>query len=149
MNYSAVTSQALSAPPYLFSFAVVLLSSRLSDQLRSRSTFIVLHSLVGAFGYASIALAGFLRAAPGWRYAGTFLASAGFFSTVTLVITWTINNQRTQSGRGTAIALLNIFGQLGPLLGTRLYPDKDKPCASHIVDHTPSLSIIKRGGGCG
>ena len=25
------------------------------------------------------------------------------------------------------MAILNVFGQLGPLLGTRLYPDSDKP----------------------
>jgi hypothetical protein len=43
------------------------------------------------------------------------------------VVTWTINNQDSDSKKGTGVAMLNVIGQLGPLLGTRLYPDSDKP----------------------
>ena len=127
MNYSPIASQILSAPPYLVAFAVVLVTSSLSDRLHARGIFIVLHGLIGAFGYALIAAAGVLRADAAWRYAGVFFAASGFFSAVTLVITWTINNQRSESRKGTAVAMMNIFGQLGPLLGTRLYPDSDRP----------------------
>lgn len=56
-----------------------------------------------------------------------YAASAGFFSAITIIITWTINNQETDSKKGTGMVMLNIIGQLGPLLGTRLYPDSDKP----------------------
>ena len=127
MNYSPMTSQILSAPPYLVAFAAVLITSSLSDRLRARGIFIMLHGFVGAFGYALIAVAGVLRVAAVWRYVGVFFAASGFFSAVTLVITWTINNQRSESRKGTAVAMMNIFGQLGPLLGTRLYPDSDRP----------------------
>ena len=51
----------------------------------------------------------------------------GFFSVVTIVITWTINNQDSDSKKGTGIAILNYFGQLGPLVGVHLYPDSDQP----------------------
>jgi len=44
-----------------------------------------------------------------------------------LIITWTINNQREESARGTGFAMLQLIGQCGPLVGTRLYPDRDKP----------------------
>ena len=127
MNYSAVTSQALSAPPYLFAFVVVLLTAFLSDRSRNRSNYIVFHAILGGSGYLSIALAGALRAGSGWRYAGVYPAAAGFFSAVTLILTWTINNQNSDSKRGTGVAMLNLFGQFGPLVGTRLYPDSDKP----------------------
>jgi hypothetical protein len=30
-------------------------------------------------------------------------------------------------GKGASIAILNIIGQCGPLLGTRLYPETDGP----------------------
>ena len=127
MNYSPVTSQILSAPPYIFSFLVVVISAYHSDRRRNRGHFILFHAIVAGIGYFVIAAAGFLRANSLWRYAGVFLASAGFFSAVTLIITWTVNNQDTASRRGTGVAMLNVIGQLGPLLGTRLYPDSDKP----------------------
>jgi hypothetical protein len=35
---------------------------------------------------------------------------------------WTLDNQGSDSGSGTGIALLQMVGQCGTLLGTRLYP---------------------------
>jgi MFS family permease len=127
MGWSSTMSQALSAPPYMVSFVVVLLTSYLSDRSKARSPFIILHACLAAGGYLTIFLAGFLGL-PGWiRYLGVYPANAGFFSCVTLIITWTINNQETDSKKGTGVALLQYFGQCGPLLGTRLYPESDGP----------------------
>ncbi|MCJ1385345.1 hypothetical protein MMC17_008467 [Xylographa soralifera] len=127
MGYTALKSQALSAPPYLFSFFVVLLIAYLSDRYRSRSFYVCLSAVLGTTGYVVIAIAGWRRANAGWRYVGVYAASAGFFSAITIIITWTINNQDSDSKKGTGMVMLNVIGQLGPLLGTRLYPDSDKP----------------------
>ena len=127
MGYTALLSQALSAPPYLVAFVVVLTTAYLSDRYRSRSVFVCLSALVGASGYLIIAIAGIREMSAGWRYAGVYPAAAGFFSVVTLLITWTLNNQESDSKKGTGLVVLNIIGQFGPLLGTRLYPDSDKP----------------------
>ncbi|KAI9821665.1 MAG: hypothetical protein M1827_002246 [Pycnora praestabilis] len=127
MGYSSVRSQALSAPPYLIAFFVVILTAFLSDRYRSRSTFVCFHALLGAAGYTLVALAGRFEWGTGWRYAGVYPATAGFFSAITIIITWTINNQDSDSKKGMGITLLNLIGQCGPLLGTRLYPDSDKP----------------------
>lgn len=127
MGYSALQAQALSAPPYLVSFVVGLLIAYLSDRYRNRSLFVCVSTFVGACGYATIAIAGWRQAGPGWRYAGVYPAAAGFFSAITIIITWTINNQDSDSKRGTGMVMLQFIGQLGPLLGTRLYPDSDKP----------------------
>ena len=90
MNYSVLTSQALSAPPYLFSFAMVILTAHLSDRAQARSPFVLLHTCLGSAGYFWLALSGYLQLSPLARYAGTFFAAAGFFSAVTLTITWTM-----------------------------------------------------------
>ncbi|KAH0270582.1 MFS general substrate transporter, partial [Aureobasidium melanogenum] len=97
MGYSAIKAQGLAAPPHLFAFVAVLVTSVISDRLQSRSIPIILH--------ASSAMAG----------------------AVTTVIVWTVNNQQSEEGRGSNVALLNVIGQLGPLLGTRLYPESDAP----------------------
>ena len=127
MGYSALSSQALSAPPYLVAFLVVLLTAIYSDIYRNRSLFICFHALLAAAGYAMITIAGTLKAGPMWRYWGVYPAASGFFSAVTLLITWTINNQESDAKKGTGIAILNIIGQLGPFIGTSLYPESDKP----------------------
>ena len=65
---------------------------------------------------------------PSWiRYLGVYPATAGFFTCVTLIITWTLNNQPSEGRKGTGMAILNVIGQMGPLLGTRLYPKSDGP----------------------
>ena len=127
MNYSELMSQALSAPPYIFAFIVVISTAILSDRHHNRSYYICFQALLGASGYMIIAIAGYLRAHSLWRYAGVYFAAAGFFGAVTLIITWTINNQPSASRRGTGVVMLNVLGQMGPLIGTRLYPDSDKP----------------------
>lgn len=48
--------------------------------------------------------------------------ATGVFGVVSLVIPWTLNNQDTPSKRGAGMVVLNVVGQMGPLLGTRVYP---------------------------
>ena len=127
MGYSAIASQALSAPPYLLAFFVVLLTAWLSDRLHTRSSFVIFHAVLAASGYAMMAIAGSMHARPLVRYIGVYPAATGFFSAITIIITWTINNQESDSGKGTGLAMLNYIGQLGPLLGVHLYPDRDQP----------------------
>lgn len=38
-----------------------------------------------------------------------------------------MDNQPAKEGKGTGMAILNIIGQCGPLVGTRLYPSSDGP----------------------
>jgi cyanate permease len=53
MGHTALTAQALTAPPYLFAFVAVLVTAYLSDRHQSRAFYIVLHALLAAAGYAS------------------------------------------------------------------------------------------------
>jgi MFS family permease len=127
MGHTASSSQALSAPPYLVAFVVVLITAYLSDRLRNRSMFVCFHGLLAAAGYALIAIAGWLRLNPNLRYLGVYPATSGFFSAITIIICWTINLQPSDSKKGAATVILQFVGQCGPLFGTRLYPDQDKP----------------------
>ena len=127
MGHTVLVSQALSAPPYLISFFAVILTAYLSDRARSRWPFVVFHAVLSASGYALVALAGARGWGTWWRYAGVFPAAIGFFSVITIIITWSINNQESESKQGTGFAMLQLIGQMGPLVGTRLYPDKHGP----------------------
>lgn len=128
MGYESITAQGLSAPPYLFAFVVVLTTAYYSDRLQSRSTFIILHSILATLGYSTIALSGYYKSKSTLvRYFALYPAAAGFFSAITIIITWTINNQESDTKKGTGMAILNIIGQMGPLVGTSIFPDNDGP----------------------
>ncbi|KAI6715076.1 hypothetical protein JHW43_002442 [Diplocarpon mali] len=123
MGFTKINAQGLSAPPYFLAFLLVILTTWSADKTRQRGLTIVCLSLVGATGYIMLA-AGTSTAV---RYAGVFVAAAGIFPSIGNILPWVLNNQGSDTRRGTGIALLNIVGQCGPLLGTRLYPQSEKP----------------------
>ncbi|CAJ2513540.1 Uu.00g016590.m01.CDS01 [Anthostomella pinea] len=127
MGHSAVEAEALTAPPNLIAFGIVLLTARLSDRTQQRALFVAAHALVSAAGYAVLALARPLAVPPMLRYLAVYPAATGFFSVVVLVIAWSVNNQPSEGRQGGGFALLQVVGQCGPLLGTHLYPDRDAP----------------------
>ncbi|OHE95738.1 major facilitator superfamily transporter [Colletotrichum orchidophilum] len=127
MGHSRLASQGLSAPPYFLAFLAVLFTSHLSDRAQNRSIPIVLHALASAGGYAALALAKPFGLSPLVRYLAVYPAAVGFFNVVTLTVAWNINNQASESRQGGGFALMQIIGQCGPLVGTRLYPDRDAP----------------------
>ncbi|KAK7956936.1 F-box domain-containing protein [Apiospora aurea] len=127
MGHTALESQALSAPPYLIAFVAVLATAHLSDKLGVRAPFIVAHALASAAGYLALALARPLGLGSMLRYLAIYPAAVGFFNVVVLVVAWNINNQPSEGRRGGGFALMQVVGQCGPLLGTRLYPKGDEP----------------------
>ena len=148
MAFSPLASQALAAPPYLAAFVLVLTVAHYSDKIPdSRAYFILAVALLSSASYATIAIAGYLheslgeRATLGIRYAGVYGAAMGFFCALTLIITWTLNNQASASGKATGMTILNVIGQMGPLVGVRLFPKSDGPfyvrgmtiCASFML----------------
>ncbi|GKZ31160.1 hypothetical protein AbraIFM66950_011331 [Aspergillus brasiliensis] len=157
MGYTSLTAQALSAPPYLLSFVTVLLTAHLSDRTRTRSPYLIFHALLSATSYFVIALTGHFHASlppsihVAVRYLAVYPATSGFFSAITLIITWTMDNRSANEGKGTSVALLNVIGQCGPLLGTRLYPASQGPwyvpgmavCAGFMVTVAALAGLLR------
>jgi cyanate permease len=123
MGHSELQAEALSAPPMLLAFGVVLLTAHVSDRAQSRSPFVIAHAVLSASGYFVLALV----KNPMVRYAAVYPAAVGFFSVVVLIIAWSVNNQPDEGRRGGGFALLQVVGQCGPLVGAQLYPDHDAP----------------------
>lgn len=88
----------------------------------------MIHASLAMCGYLVLVIAGVTKLeSHAVRYMAVYPICAGFFSAVTIIITWTVNNQASDEGKGTGIAVLNVIGQMGPLVGTRLYPDAEGP----------------------
>lgn len=147
MHFSPIDAQGLSAPPYFFSFLVVLVSTYFADRHGQRGFTVITLSLIGATGYIILAA----TEATGPRYFGVYLAAAGIYPTIINILPWVLNNQGSDTKRGAGIAILNLIGQCGPLLGTRIYPATDKPyyrlgmwtCAAFMI-FNGILAIILR-----
>lgn len=133
MGYSPLASQALSAPPFLVAFVVVILTASWSDRTRTRSPYLIFHALLSSLSYLALGVVGYFhnyipsKLNTFIRYLCIFPATSGFFSAVTLITTWSMDNRVAHEGKGTGVAILNLIGQCGPLIGTRLYPDADRP----------------------
>ncbi|KAL2392343.1 MFS transporter prlL [Exophiala dermatitidis] len=123
MGFSSINAQGLSAPPYFVSTIVTVATCWIADRTRQRGLMIAFLSCVAGIGY--ILLATCTAVAP--RYFGTFLCASGVFPAIANILPWVVNNQGSDSRRGMGIVLLNLVGQCGPLLGTRVFPKKQGP----------------------
>ncbi|OAA62634.1 major facilitator superfamily transporter [Niveomyces insectorum RCEF 264] len=123
MGYSSIDAQGLTAPPYFLSFLVCIGTTYWADRLRQRGLMIVVLSCVGGVGYVLLATVHTVAV----RYLGVFLAAAGVFPAIANILPWVLNNQGTDTKRGVAMAMLNIIGQCGPILGTRVFPVAEQP----------------------
>ncbi|OAL24990.1 hypothetical protein AYO20_10524 [Fonsecaea nubica] len=123
MGFSSINAQGLSAPPYFVSAIVTISTCWIADRSQQRGLMIAFLSCVGGIGY--ILLATCTAVAP--RYFGTFLCASGVFPAIANILPWVVNNQGSDSRRGMGIILLNLVGQCGPLLGTRIFPKSQEP----------------------
>lgn len=123
MGFNAVDAQGLSAPQYFVSFLITFGSCWVADKIEQRGFMIMFLSAIGGIGYVILATSHNVGA----RYFATFLAAGGVFPSIANILPWVMNNQGNDTRRGASTTLLNLVGQCGPLLGTRVYPTTDKP----------------------
>lgn len=127
MGFSPLLSQALTAPPYLLAVLSILLTAHLSDKYRTRSTPLIIHSISAGLGFLVLATAHKTGLGELGRYIAIFPITSGLFSCVAGIITWQVNNEGTKEGKGTGFAALQMVGQCGSLVGSRMFPDEKGP----------------------
>ena len=123
MGFTAINAQGLSAPPYFVSFLITIFSTWVADRTQQRGLMVIFLSCVAAVGYVLLVAV----ESVGVRYFGVFLAAGGLFPVIANILPWVTNNQGSDDRRGVGIALLNLVGQCGPLLGTNIFPPADGP----------------------
>lgn len=123
MGFTAIHAQGLTAPPYLLSWLVTLASTYIADRTQQRGITIMILSTIAGAGYIILAVCTQI----GVRYFGIFLCASGLFPTIANMLPWVLNNQGSDTRRGVGFAIFSLMGQVGPFLGTRLFPTNDKP----------------------
>ena len=102
---------------------MTIATTYVADRTQQRGIMVIALSILGGAGYIMLAVA----KGTGVRYAGVYLAAAGVFPTIANILPWVLNNQGSDERRGAGIVMLNLVGQCGPLLGTRVYPTSEGP----------------------
>ncbi|KAI4202701.1 MAG: hypothetical protein LQ350_002367 [Teloschistes chrysophthalmus] len=135
----------LTAPPFFLSFLVTIFSVYVADRTQQRGITVMIMSTIGFIGYVLLATVKVV----GVRYFGVFLAAAGIFPSIANILPWVLSkslshpsnfesrpmsltlwvqdNQGSDTRRGMGIAILNIVGQCGPLLGINVFPKSEAP----------------------
>ncbi|CDS00689.1 related to nicotinamide mononucleotide permease [Sporisorium scitamineum] len=124
MGFGNIKAQGLSAPPYVLAFILSIILCYLTDRWQIRGPICTLLLLLGAVGY--IMLACLRSTAP--RYVGVWLIINGLFPFIPLLYMWLMANQASsESKRGLGLVIFATIGQCGTLLGTHLFPAREKP----------------------
>lgn len=123
MGYTALRAQAFSAPPYAVAFVLAVILSYAADKLKTRGILMMIMTAVGITGYFMLATIEDNHT----RYAGVWLIVLGLFTFIPLCYSWLVTNSAGESKRGIALVIFGTIGQCSPLLGTRLFPETEKP----------------------
>ncbi|KAI1000081.1 hypothetical protein K3495_g8116 [Podosphaera aphanis] len=123
MGFTSINAQGLSAPPYLLATFILLFTCWFADRTGQRGYTIFVLSMVGTTGYILLATSRSVAI----RYFGVYLAAAGIFPSIGNILPWVMNNQCSETRRGVGVAIINMVGQCGPLLGTRFFAARDMP----------------------
>ncbi|KAF7188738.1 putative transporter [Pseudocercospora fuligena] len=121
-TFTRIQSNGLSAPPYVFCFFVIIILCWLSDRFKVRGPFVALAATIAAIGFIVNAT----TEGVGPRYFSCFF-SVCIFASVALLLAWTANMHSSESKRGGGYTILATIGQCGPLLGTNVFPESEKP----------------------
>jgi peptidoglycan/LPS O-acetylase OafA/YrhL len=120
--FSTLTSNGLSAPPYLLCFIFIIIVAYVSDRLHIRGPIAAFFAFVASIGYLIVVLTEGVAT----RYFGIFLVVL-IFVTVAVNLVWNANTNENESKRAGGLWLIMTVGQCGTLLGTNMFPASEGP----------------------
>jgi len=123
-GFAGMQAQLMAVPPFAVAAAVGVVAGATADRFNSRALHAAVLATVGAIGFlASAIVAG---DAYGARYACLFLATAGPFACLPLLLGWLADNVADAPAVGLALALnAGLGGGLGDMVATWSYKDDE------------------------
>ncbi|CAP96482.1 hypothetical protein E8E15_008346 [Penicillium rubens] len=128
MGFSSTNAQLTSAPPYIAGAISAILFARLSDRFYWRMPFVCIPMIIVVVAYSIImSLNGELEARKGVAYFAVVLSVIGIYPIQPGAASWNANNIAPASRRAMGIALVNCVGNIGGILGSFMYIEKESP----------------------
>lgn len=97
-----------------------------SDHVKTRSTFIICGFAIAACGFiAQLAIPH--PKYPGLTYGFLFPVAGGLYCPFIILVSWIANSLAPSSKRAVGMALLISVGNMGGIMGSNIYLDREKP----------------------
>ncbi|KAG7579940.1 hypothetical protein FFLO_00148 [Filobasidium floriforme] len=123
LGYTAAKAQLMSVPPYCVAAVTTVVAGYASDRLQKRGIVAIGFSALGALGFLML----LVTPNPNVQYAGLFLAAAGVYPLIPIVVSWGSNNCGGSLKKGVATAIIVSFGNAGGVISSFIYPREDRP----------------------
>ncbi|WVW78056.1 hypothetical protein I302_100007 [Kwoniella bestiolae CBS 10118] len=136
LGFSAVSSQAITAPVYFVAAVVYLFGALVSDRYSIRYWLIMPLGIFTTAGYVILIS---VSHGVGARLAGCFLAGMGIYIAVGLHITWLGQNIAGYRKRSTSVGLQQTFGNIGGIIAGQIYRSNNAP--RYLLGHSASLAF--------
>ncbi|KAM5369030.1 hypothetical protein ACJZ2D_009233 [Fusarium nematophilum] len=128
MGFSNTNAQLTSAPPYVAAAISAIVFAKISDRFFWRMPFVVTPMAIVTIAYSIIiSLNGQLQEKRGAAYFSVVLACVGIYPIQAAAASWNANNIAPASRRAVGIALMNCVGNVGGIVGSFMYLEREKP----------------------
>lgn len=123
MGYSGTKLQLFSVPPYALGAVCTVLVGYVADRTRQRGLCNMVAASVGIVGFTML----IATSDPTTQYAGTFLAAAGIYPTVSNTLAWVVNNTEGALKRAVVIGMVVGWGNINGVVSSNIYLLQEKP----------------------
>jgi sugar phosphate permease len=130
MGFSSSNAQLMTIPPYVMGAVSAFVSSYFADRFRWRMPFIVAAQVTLVISFIVLfTLSDKLDNSRniGGCYFAVILACIGTYPIAPGGNAWTVENLAGQTKKAQGIALLTAIGNIGGLIGSNIYLDREKP----------------------
>lgn len=126
LGYSAANAQLLTIPIYVFASILTIIFAWWSDKVQTRSPFIMCGFAIAACGFiAQLAIPH--PKWPGLTYGFLFPVAGGLYCPFIILVSWIANSLAPSSKRAVGMALLISVGNMGGIMGSNIYLEREVP----------------------
>lgn len=126
LGYSAANAQLLTIPIYVFASILTIIFAWWSDKMQTRSPFIIAGFIIACCGFiAQLAIPH--PKYPGLTYGFLFPVAGGLYCPFIILVSWIANSLAPSSKRAVGMALLISVGNMGGIMGSNIYLEREKP----------------------
>ncbi|ODM22277.1 hypothetical protein SI65_03123 [Aspergillus cristatus] len=125
-GYSSIKTNLYSIPPWAVAFIFSMMVAYLSDKVKHRYAFTMVPMLIAIAGYG-ILLNVHGKDQKNTQYGALFLVTSGCYSAMPVIVCWFTMNLGGHRRRGVGSAWQIGFGNIGGIISTYSFLEKDAP----------------------
>ncbi|KAI9809569.1 MAG: hypothetical protein M1825_000001 [Sarcosagium campestre] len=137
-GYTASRAQVLTIPIYMANVPVALLAAFLADWFQHRYFFSMVGVVLSCMGYTILLAQGGLPV--GVKYMAIFFVVGGIYITQPIVMLWMVGNLGGHYKRAFGTAMQIGIGNLGGILGSTIYVQREKP--RYFTGYSVALALF-------